>query len=225
MKAMILAAGLGERMRPLTEHTPKPMLKAGGKPLIEHHLEKLAMAGFKDVVINVSWLALQITEFAGDGAQWGLRITYSHEETPLETAGGIRQALPKLTEGRAPFAVINADIWTDLNFERLHTLPGAALAHLFLVDNPPHHPNGDFILDEPSGLVGLPSEESSTLTFSGVSVLSPDLFSAANSHENKLGILLRTAITERQVSGEHIKGRWYDIGTPARLTELNRLLG
>ena len=173
MKAMILAAGLGERMRPLTDHTPKPLLKVGGATLIEYHIERLAREGFRELVINVSHLGEQIVNFCGDGGRWGLAIKYSHEEAPLETAGGIVKALPLL--GQEPFLVVNGDIWIDYPFGAL--LPRAGqlgdCAHLVMVDNPPQHPLGDFRLDD-EGLVRVRPSTESGLTYAGVGLFAPD---------------------------------------------------
>ncbi|MFN3712521.1 MAG: N-acetylmuramate alpha-1-phosphate uridylyltransferase MurU [Alcanivoracaceae bacterium] len=217
MKAMILAAGLGTRMRPLTDHTPKPLLKAAGKSLIEWHIDRLKAAGFIELVINTAWLGEQMEAALGDGSRYGVSIVWSREGTPLETAGGIRRALPLL--GDAPFAVINGDIWTDYDFCRLPEPAG--LAHLVLVDNPEHHPKGDFGLDS-AGRVrdnGAP-----TLTFSGIGVYRPELFRELPDGEAKLAPLLRTAMAQDAVSGEHFTGDWWDIGTPQRLSQLDAYL-
>lgn len=217
MKAMILAAGLGTRMRPLTDHTPKPLLAAGGKSLIEWHIERLQQAGFRELVINTAWLGEKIEAALGDGSRYGVSIQWSREGTPLETAGGIRRALPLL--GDAPFAVINGDIWTDFDFARLRAPAG--LAHLVLVTNPEHHPNGDFGLDS-AGLVrdnGKPK-----LTFSGIGVYRPELFQELADGEAKLAPLLRAAMSHDAVSGEYFAGAWWDIGTPQRLEQLDAYL-
>lgn len=219
MKAMLLAAGLGKRMRPLTEHTPKPLLEAGGKALIEWHLEALAAAGITDIVINVSWLGDQLRERLGDGARYGVSIAWSVEEQPLETAGGIRHALPLL--GDAPFAVINADIFTAFPFASLtNRLSGNDLAHLVLVDNPEHNPEGDFCLDDGRVRGGCDQR----LTFAGISVLSPALFGDIGDNPEPLAPLLLHAIADDAVSGEHYQGNWCDIGTPERLAELDSTL-
>lgn len=219
MKAMILAAGLGTRMRPLTEHTPKPLLKAGGKPLIVWHLEKLAAAGFKDIVINIAWLGWQIPEALGDGSQWGLRLYYSDEqaETALETAGGIIKALPLL--GFEPFLVVNGDIWCDYACLPLHLAP-KTLAHLILVDNPEHHPQGDFGLYAGRALNGGDPK----LTFSGIGYYHPQLFADLDYGKRALGPVLRAAMDQGLVSAEHYRGVWLDIGTPERLAELDHKL-
>lgn len=215
MKAMILAAGKGERMRPLTLTTPKPLLAVGGKRLIEYHLLALAQAGFGEVVINHAWLGQQIEDYLGDGARYGLAIEYSREAEPLETGGGIRHALPLL--GNEPFLVVNGDIWTDYDFTQLRG-PLAGQAHLVLVDNPAHHPDGDFTLVE--GQV----RDQPGLTYSGIAVLDPSLFDDQGDTAFKLAPLLRRAMAVGQVTGEHHRGHWIDVGTPQRLTELDHLL-
>ncbi|WP_111413272.1 N-acetylmuramate alpha-1-phosphate uridylyltransferase MurU [Billgrantia lactosivorans] len=218
MKAMILAAGLGKRMRPLTDHCPKPLLPVAGKPLIVHHLERLAAAGIREVVINVSYRAEQIIEALGDGGRYGLRIAWSREATPLETGGGIRQALPLL--GSAPFLLVNGDVWCDLDPAALPPL-GDDLAHLVLVDNPRHHPGGDFHLD-PAGRVRSGGEP--RLTFAGLSLIAPALVAARAPGEFPLAPLLREAMDAGRVGGSHHRGRWVDVGTPERLVELDREL-
>jgi len=215
MKAMILAAGKGERMRPLTTQTPKPLLRVGGKMLIEYHLEALHHSGIKDVVINLSWMGAQIEQALGHGERYGARITYSDEgPEPLETAGGIIAALPQL--GSDPFIVVNGDIWTDYPLARLPRQP-SQLAHLVLVENPPHHPHGDFALvGSQVWNVGDPP-----LTFSGIAVYYPALFAGLAPGVRPLAPILRAAIADHQVSGEHYPGNWRDIGTPRRLAELD----
>ena len=218
MKAMILAAGKGERMRPLTLHTPKPLLPVGGMPLIEHHIRALAAAGFVELVINHAWLGQQIEDYLGDGARFGVRIAYSAEGEPLETGGGIQRALPLL--GEQPFLLVNGDIWTDYPFAELRRAP-QVLAHLVLVDNPAHHPEGDFRLQDGracprAGQVGL--------TYSGIAVLDPALFADCQPGAFKLAPLLLDAMARDQVSGEHFRGRWVDVGTRERLAEVERLL-
>lgn len=215
MKAMILAAGKGERMRPLTLTTPKPLLAVGGKRLIEYHLLALAQAGFGEVVINHAWLGQQIEDYLGDGARYGLAIEYSREAEPLETGGGIRHALPLL--GKEPFLVVNSDIWTDYDFTQLRG-PLAGQAHLVLVDNPAHHPDGDFTLVE--GQV----RDQPGLTYSGIAVLDPSLFDDQGDTAFKLAPLLRRAMAVGQVTGEHHRGHWIDVGTPQRLADIDRLL-
>ncbi|WP_455921979.1 N-acetylmuramate alpha-1-phosphate uridylyltransferase MurU [Pseudomonas putida] len=217
MKAMILAAGKGERLRPLTLHTPKPLVRAGGVPLIEYHLRALAAAGFTEVVINHAWLGQQIEDHLGDGARFGVSIRYSAEGEPLETGGGIFQALPLL--GVEPFVVVNGDIWTEYDFARLRQ-PLEGLAHLVLVDNPDHHPVGDFALQ--GSQVSEAGE--SRLTYSGISVLHPALFAGCTAGAFKLAPLLREAMAAGKVSGEHFGGRWVDVGTHERLAEVETLV-
>lgn len=215
MKAMILAAGLGTRMRPLTDHTPKPLLKVGGKPLILHHIERLAAIGIADIVINVSHLAEQIIETLGDGRQYGVRIQWSREDTPQETGGGIRKALPLL--GDTPFLLINGDVWCDLDPAWLAPLNGD-LARLVLIDNPDHHPDGDFHLDA-KGRVHARGEP--RLTFAGISLIEPTLVADQPPGSFKLAPLLRGAMAKNRVSGCHHTGLWIDVGTPQRLQELD----
>lgn len=217
---MILAAGRGERMRPLTDHTPKPLLQVGGKPLIVWHLERLANTGFREVVINHAHLGKQIEDALGNGSQWGLSIAYSPETVALETAGGIVKALPLL--GGAPFLVVNADIFTDIDFARLrNVLQGQELAHLVMIDNPPQHPEGDFVYS--AGRIKL--EGASMLTFSGVAVYSPRMFAGLpDDVPTKLAPLLRQAIEKGEVGGEYHHGIWHDVGTPQRLAVLNQML-
>jgi MurNAc alpha-1-phosphate uridylyltransferase len=218
MKAMILAAGRGERMRPLTDHTPKPLLLVGGKPLIVWHLERLAQAGFKEVVINHAHLGAQIEKALGNGSAWGLSIEYSPESTALETAGGIANALHLL--GDAPFLVINGDVFTEIDFGALQ-LAAPYLAHLVLVDNPSQHPQGDFALH--AGKVS--GEGDHQLTFSGLGVYHPRLFAELERGQAaKLAPLLRSAMAKGLVTGEHYQGVWHDIGTPARLALLDQAL-
>ncbi len=215
MRAMILAAGRGERMRPLTDHTPKPLLMVGGKPLIVWHIERLALSGFRELVINHAHLGQQIEAALGDGAQWQLQIRYSAEGTALETAGGIVNALSLL--GDQPFLVINGDVFTDIDYATL-SLPEGKLAHLVLVDNPPQHAAGDFGLA--NGLVVETAAQ--RLTFSGVGIYHSQLFeSLTKGQPAKLAPLLRQAMQQQQVSGQHHTGIWHDIGTPERLQQLD----
>lgn len=218
MRAMILAAGRGERMRPLTDSCPKPLLQVGGKALIEYHIEALARADCREIVINHAWLGEQLENYLGDGTRYGVRLQYSREGTALETAGGIIQALPLL--GEAPFIVVNGDIWTDYPLAGLPTQP-AGLAHLVLVDNPPQHPEGDFVLRDHRVLA---EDKRGKLTFSGIAVYQPALFTGLTPGVRPLAPLLRQAMQQQQVSGEHYTGRWFDIGTPQRLTELDAML-
>ncbi|CAH0650681.1 nucleotidyltransferase family protein [Pseudomonas juntendi] len=220
MKAMILAAGKGERMRPLTLHTPKPLVPVAGQALIEYHLRALAAAGVREVVINHAWLGQQIEEHLGDGGRFGLRICYSPEGEPLETGGGIFKALPLL--GDDPFLLVNGDVWTDYDFTRLQA-PLQGLAHLVLVDNPGHHGRGDFRLADGQVVDG--DDAPGTLTFSGISVLHPALFAGCQAGAFKLAPLLRQAMAAGRVTGEHYRGHWVDVGTLERLAEAERLIG
>lgn len=216
--AMILAAGRGERMRPLSDNIPKPLLEAGGKPLIVHLIERLARAGVHDLVINHSHLGEQVERYLGDGSRHGVRIRYSHEEGGgLETGGGIFKALPLIDTD--PFLVVNGDIWTDYPFERLPARI-SGLAHLVLVDNPPQHPQGDFTLHD--GRVHAEGEP--RLTFSGIGLYAHGLFADSRPGKFPLAPLLRAAMARGLVSGEHYTGDWRDIGTPQRLEELDREL-
>ncbi len=225
MKALIFAAGLGERMRPLTDHTPKPLLSVGGKPLIVWHLEKLAALGVRDVVINTSWLADQFPAALGDGARWGLRLHYSYEgATPLETGGGMLHARPLL--GQAPFLLVNGDVWTDFDFTRLPREP-EGLAHLVLVDPPAHATHGDFALDE-AGHVR--SDGARRLTYAGLGIYRPALLDgwrevittdAGTPPRFMLAPLLRACMPAGAITGEHWCGRWTDVGTPQRLKALD----
>ena len=214
-RALIFAAGRGERMRPLSDTTPKPLLHAGGRRLIEWHLENLAAAGVREVVINTSHLANQFPAALGDGARWKLRIAYSHEgPEPLETGGGMQRALPLL--GAAPFIAVNGDIWTDFHFSTLPQDP-RGLAHLVLVDNPVHHPRGDFALRDAC----VRDEEEGRLTFAGIGVYRPELLAAHAPGKYSIVPLLRAAMRTGSVSGEHFCGAWSDVGTPQRLATLD----
>jgi MurNAc alpha-1-phosphate uridylyltransferase len=218
MKAMILAAGRGERMRPLTDVTPKPLLPVAGRPLIVWHLERLARAGFREIVINHAHLGDQIETLLGDGAAWGLHIAYSAEpQGALETAGGIANALPLLGEG--PFLVVNGDIFCDWDFARARDVLSAdALAHLVLVPNPPQHAAGDFTLAGDTVGVGADNR----LTFSGIGIYRPALFAGIDrGRPAKLAPLLVEAIAAGRIRGERHAGRWVDVGTPARLAALD----
>ncbi|MDD5330858.1 MAG: nucleotidyltransferase family protein, partial [Sulfuricella sp.] len=218
-KAMILAAGRGERMRPLTDATPKPLLQAGGKPLIVWHIERLARAGFTELVINHAHLGAQIEAALGDGGRFGVSIRYSAEAEALETAGGIANALPLL--GPEPFLVVNGDIFCDYDFASLPKELGTLSAWLVLVDNPAHHPGGDFGLKEGRVL----EEGEHKLTFSGIGVYRPEVFaSVVRGLKAKLAPLLRERMAMGQAGGEHFQGLWMDIGTPERLSELDRSL-
>ncbi len=229
MKALVLAAGRGERMRPLTDQVPKPLLSVGGKPLIVWHLEKLAAIGVRDVVINTSWLADQFAATLGDGSQWGLRLQYSYEGSePLETGGGMHHAL-SLLGVEAPFVAVNGDVWSDFDPAHLPREPDGE-AHLVLVDNPNHHLEGDFSLAE-SGCLSVEGHD--RLTFSGIGVYRPSLVDTwravfvdpakalGEPPRFKLAPLLRAAMGRGAVTGEHHRGRWTDVGTPQRLAELD----
>jgi MurNAc alpha-1-phosphate uridylyltransferase len=220
MKAMILAAGRGERMRPLTDSLPKPLLKVGGKSLIVWHIERLVVAGFKELVINHAYLGQKIECALGDGSQWGCRIAYSAEGTALETAGGIANALALL--GDSPFLVVNGDVFCEIDFSHLqHALNQPNLAHLVMVNNPPQHSNGDFVLQ--ANKLKIEGEEK--LTFSGIGVYSPILFKQiARGASAKLAPLLKQAMADQLVTGEHFQGVWHDIGTPVRLSQLDMYL-
>ena len=227
-KAMILAAGLGERMRPLTDHTPKPLLQAGGKPLIVWQIERLRAAGFTQVVINHAHLGRQIEDFLGDGHRFGVSIAWSREAEPLETAGGIAQARDLL--GNSPFLVTNGDVYAEFDYARLRPIltematHAAHQAHLVLVDNPPHHPNGDFVLD--GSRISLPPAPCALpLTFSGIGCYRPELFAGIPvGSKARLAPLLHGALARQQVTGEHFSGRWEDVGTPQRLNALDQEL-
>lgn len=245
MKAMILAAGLGTRMRPLTDHCPKPLLKVAGKPLIEHHIERLAKAGFRDIIINVSYLGEQIQNYLGNGERWNLAITYSVESSPLETGGGIFKVLDLLnnkelsnkelnkkeSDEKEPFLVINGDVWCDIDLAEL-ALGGEDLGLLVLVNNPVHNPQGDFCLvgnrvqTPTAGVANTPAliAKTDTMTFSGVSVLHPDLFKDQVSGKFPLAPLLRSAMAEGRIGGIGFSGYWLDVGTPERLQELDNHL-
>ena len=231
MKALIFAAGLGERMRPLTDTTPKPLLSVGGKRLVEWHLEKLAAIGVTEVVVNTSWLADQFPQALGDGSHWNLRIHFAYEgNTPLETGGGMSNALQWL--GDAPFIAVNGDIWCDADFAALPHEPEGE-AHLLLVDNPAHNPRGDFSLAEDGHLH---SDGDARLTFSGIGVYRASLFAGwrqvigdvagtdLTPPRFKLAPLLRAAMGRGAVSGQHHRGRWTDVGTPERLRVLDEAL-
>jgi MurNAc alpha-1-phosphate uridylyltransferase len=224
MRAMILAAGRGERMRPLTDARPKPMLEVGGKPLIQWHLESLSRAGIRQVVINHAWLGAMIEAALGDGRRFGVHIRYSPERVALEAAGGIAQALPLL--GPAPFLVVNGDIFVRFDFSALVERAGAVLAggadaHLVLVDNPPQHPSGDFVLTQGRVI----EDGASRLTYSGIGIYRPELFRAIDPGSRApLAPLLRAAMREGRVTGEHFTGCWVDVGTPQRLADLDAKL-
>jgi len=221
MKDMLLAAGRGERMRPLTERLPKPLIELAGKPLIVHLIERLSAAGIRDLVINHAWHGDQLTQRLGDGSAFGASIRYSAEPAgALDTGGGIFRALKLL--GDDPFLVCNADLWTDYDFSRLpDQLPERPdLAHLILVDNPPQHPGGDFVLRDGRVL----ATAGATLTFSGIGLYRAELFADSRPGAFPLAPLLRQAMGQRLISGEHYRGQWRDIGTPERLAEVEESL-
>ncbi len=226
MKAMILAAGRGERLRPLTDTKPKPLLEVAGKPLIVHQLEALARGGVRQFVINLGYMGEQIHDCLGDGSRYGVEIRYSEEgATPLETAGGIIQALPML--GDAPFIIANADVFTDFDYRTLINRTFNVDAHLVLVDNPPHHPAGDFVLltAEPAeALVGrVATSGGAKLTYSGLGLYHPRLFHGLKSGKRSLAPLLFQAAPGGRISGEHFSGMWHDIGTLDSLTRVNEM--
>jgi MurNAc alpha-1-phosphate uridylyltransferase len=222
---MILAAGLGQRMRPLTDTLPKPLLSVAGKPLLQYHLEALQRAGIREVVINLAYLGDKIREFVGDGSRFGLQVDYSPEPEPLETGGGVLRALPLL--GVAPFLLINGDVWSDYSLERLvkTQLSEQQLGHLVLVPNPEFHPNGDFALRDDGVLIddqlGL-----SRYTFAGISVLRPALVADYVRRRDKFPLVeaLRAAISGKRLSAEVYEGLWSDVGTPERLLALGQML-
>jgi MurNAc alpha-1-phosphate uridylyltransferase len=213
MTAMILAAGLGSRMRPLTNHTPKPLLEIGGKPLIVWHIERLRDAGFTDIIINVAYLGQQIIDYLGDGSKYGVKITFSDEqnEGALETAGGIVKALPLFSD---TFLVVNGDVWTDFSYDCNFQLPPHSLAHLVLIENPPHNLKGDFFLDGTE----------KRYTFSGIGYYSKEMFNSLVYGKQALAPLLFSAVESGELTTEYHNGVWYDIGTPERLETLNSLI-
>ena len=220
MKAMILAAGLGNRMRPLTLYTPKPLLEVGGKPLIVWHIEKLKKIGVTEIVINSAWLADKLISSLGDGSQFGVDIRWTREDEGLETAGGIINALPLL--GTDPFILVNGDVWTTMDFEALrHIKLNDDLAHLVLVDNPKQHPEGDFTLFDGRAFTFDQDVTGENLTFSGVSIIHPKLFDGLEPGKRPLAPLLKQAMQNQKISGEKLKGAWVDVGTPERLMELD----
>jgi len=216
---MILAAGRGERMRPLTDVTPKPLLQAGPHRLIEYHLINLAQAGFTDVIINVAWLGQQIIDELGNGEKYNINISYSNEgDRALETGGGIYKALPLL--GDEPFLVVNGDVWTDYPFENLQSFQLKDKAHLVLINNPAHNPTGDFAINNSRLL----NDEKDRYTFSGIGVYSKDFFTTSSDGKYSLAPMIRKYIDSNEISGEVYEGRWIDIGTPQRLESLTDLL-
>lgn len=218
MKAMILAAGRGERMRPLTDELPKPLLPVAGKSLIERHIEALVAAGVTDIVINHAWMGEKIETALGDGSRFNARITYSPEgEQGLETGGGIFKALPML--GDKPFLVVNGDVVTDIDFSQLPKVP-EGLAHLVLVANPAHHPEGDFALEGQK----VQATGTAMFTFSGIGIYDPRLFADCHPGIFPLAPLLRQAMEQGQITGEVFGGLWIDVGTVGRLDEADKIL-
>lgn len=215
---MILAAGRGERMRPLTDSTPKPLLEVGGRALIEHHIDALARAGIRDLVINLAWRGGQIRDFLTDGTKYGVNISYSDEGAEaLETGGGIFQALPLL--GREPFWLVNGDIYCEYRYDE-RSLEAWQLGHLVLVPNPEHNHAGDFGLSEDRVV----ASAADTWTYSGIALLHPELFTGSSSGKFPLAPLLIDAMDRDAITGEVFRGRWVDVGTPERLRELDREL-
>ena len=216
MKCMLLAAGLGERLRPLTNNIPKPLINIAGKPLIDHHLERLKTAGFKEIVINLSYLGDKIKAYLGDGQNYGVNINYSIEgNSPLETAGGIIHALPLL--GDEPFLVINSDIWCNHSLS-FANLSNEKMAHLVLIDNPPHNPKGDFVYE----LGKVINTGENFLTYSGIGIYHPELFINLPIKKLALAPILRSAVEKELVSAEYFTGNWFDIGTPERLKHADK---
>ena len=221
MKAMILAAGLGNRMRPLTLHTPKPLLEVGEKPLIVWHIEKLQKIGVTEIVINTAWLGEKLANALGDGSQFGVKILWSHEGEGLETAGGIINALPLL--GDEPFILVNGDVWTTMDFASLLDVQlGEQQAHLVLVENPPQHLKGDFILYNGLAYTFEQEQLGEALTYSGIAVLDPQMFVGLENGKRALAPLLKQAMQQQQVSAEKMQAVWVDVGTPERLQQLDQ---
>lgn len=224
MKAMILAAGLGQRMRPLTDHLPKPLLEVGGKPLLQYHLEALQVAGVENVIINLAYLGDKIRAFVGDGSRFGLQVEYSVEPEPLETGGALLQALPLL--GTESFLLINGDVWSEFSLASLihRKLSPSQLGHLVLVPNPDFHPAGDFALADNGFLIN--DINTDRYTFAGISLLSPEIIRSYPDARDKfpLGEVLRYGINQKKLTGEVFAGRWSDVGTPERLLALQEIL-
>ena len=221
MKAMILAAGLGNRMRPLTLHTPKPLLTVADKPLIVWHIEKLKKIGVTEIVINTAWLAEKLITALGTGEQFGVSIHWSNEGEGLETAGGIIRALPLL--GDQPFILVNGDVWTNYDFAPLLEVSlGKNLAHLMLVDNPVQHPQGDFVLHMQKAYTFEQHQQGEALTYSGIAVISPEMFAGLADGKRPLAPLLKQAMQEGRVSADKLTAAWVDVGTPERLSDLDR---
>lgn len=220
MKAMILAAGMGNRMRPLTLHTPKPLLEVGGKPLIVWHIEKLQAIGVTEIVINTAWLAEKLAAALGDGSQFGVNILWSHEGEGLETAGGMINALPLL--GDEPFILVNGDVWTTMDFScLLHVQLAEDLAHLVFVANPEQHPTGDFILSNGRAYT-FEQQPGEALTYSGVAVVHPKMFDGLEGGKRPLAPLLKQGMLEQKISASKMQAVWVDVGTPERLNALDQ---
>ncbi|MDD9316893.1 MULTISPECIES: N-acetylmuramate alpha-1-phosphate uridylyltransferase MurU [Acinetobacter calcoaceticus/baumannii complex] len=221
MKAMILAAGLGNRMRPLTLHTPKPLLEVGGKPLIVWHIEKLQKIGVTEIVINTAWLGEKLASALGDGSQFGVKILWSHEGEGLETAGGIINALPLL--GNDPFILVNGDVWSTMDFAPLLNVQlGDKLGHLVLVDNPPQHTKGDFVLSNGLAYTFEQEQNGEAYTYSGIAILSPNMFLGLENGKRPLAPLLKQAMLEHRIGAEKMHANWVDVGTPERLNQLDQ---
>ena len=221
MKAMILAAGMGNRMRPLTLHTPKPLLEVGGKPLIVWHIEKLQKMGVQEIVINTAWLGEKLADALGDGSQFGVKILWSHEGEGLETAGGIINALPLL--GNEPFILVNGDVWTTMDFAPLLNVQlQDDLAHVVLVENPVQHPQGDFTLAANKAYTFEQARSGENLTYSGVAVMHPQMFNGLESGKRPLAPLLKQAMQQEKISAQKLQGVWVDVGTPERLNALDQ---
>ncbi|QIC78802.1 nucleotidyltransferase family protein [Acinetobacter indicus] len=221
MKAMILAAGLGNRMRPLTLHTPKPLLEVGGKPLIVWHIEKLQRIGVTEIVINTAWLGEKLAQALGDGSQFGVNILWSHEGEGLETAGGIINALPLL--GNEPFILVNGDVWTTMDFAPLLSVQlQEQLAHLVLVENPAQHPQGDFTLSEQKAYTFDQGKSGENLTYSGIAVIDPQMFQGLEGGKRPLAPLLKQAMQDEKIAASKLQGVWVDVGTPERLNALDQ---
>lgn len=220
MKAMILAAGLGNRMRPLTLYKPKPLLEVGGKPLIVWHIEKLKKIGVTEIIINSAWLADVLIGALGDGSQFGVTIRWTREAEGLETAGGIINALPLL--GTEPFILVNGDVWTTFDFSSLLNVNlGADLAHLVYVTNPAQHPKGDFILADGRSYTFEQEQQGEALTYSGVAVINPKMFDGLDAGKRPLAPLLKDAMLDGKISAEKMQAAWVDVGTPERLSDLD----
>lgn len=220
MKAMILAAGLGNRMRPLTLYKPKPLLEVGGKPLIVWHIEKLKKIGVTEIIINSAWLADVLIGALGDGSQFGVTIRWTREAEGLETAGGIINALPLL--GTEPFILVNGDVWTTFDFSSLLNVNlGADLAHLVFVTNPAQHPKGDFILANGRSYTFEQGQQGDALTYSGVAVINPKMFDGLDAGKRPLAPLLKNAMLDGKISAEKMQAAWVDVGTPERLSDLD----